>query len=177
MNNLTNVGNTRWFVLLILIATLITILVFITGKNLPDFFPSPTAVPSPIASPSPTSIASVSPTPNSQPAITANSLTGKWKASGQETFNAVSNIIFGSFIIDAPCNDGPICADVYIPNLPCSFYLSYLSKSNEKYYFEQKIKDGNCGTASLTYIQPLQNGIILFHSEGSFGVEDITLTR
>ena len=37
MNKRTDIGNTKWYVWLSLAATLLAILVFVTGKNLPDF--------------------------------------------------------------------------------------------------------------------------------------------
>src|SRR5262245_36680966 len=40
MNKQTNIGNTRWFIYLTLAVSIIAILAFATGKNLPDFFQS-----------------------------------------------------------------------------------------------------------------------------------------
>src|SRR5215208_2028922 len=41
MDKITDIGNRRWFIGLGLLLALITIIVFITGKNLPDFFKAP----------------------------------------------------------------------------------------------------------------------------------------
>jgi hypothetical protein len=41
MNKTTDTGNKRWYIWLGILATAITLIVFITGKNLPDFFSDP----------------------------------------------------------------------------------------------------------------------------------------
>ena len=41
MNKTTDIGNRRWFIGLSLLLALIAIIVFVTGKNLPDFFKTP----------------------------------------------------------------------------------------------------------------------------------------
>ena len=38
MNKLPEIANTVWYIVLSLVAAIITIFVFITGKNLPDLF-------------------------------------------------------------------------------------------------------------------------------------------
>ena len=139
--------------------------------------PQPSETPTQNTIPSPTQSNPIaSQTPNPPPTISVNGLIGIWQGSGQQVFNGVSNVIFGSFTFNAPCSDGPICVDGSIQNLPCSFYLSFLSENNGKYYFQQENKDGNCGIVSLTYIQRMQNGKLLYHSEGSRGIEEMTLT-
>jgi hypothetical protein len=44
MNKIINTGSKRWYVWVSLLASVIAVLVFITGKNLPDFFPSKTQI-------------------------------------------------------------------------------------------------------------------------------------
>jgi hypothetical protein len=145
---------------------------YVTPQSV-QIIPVATSTTAPISKPTP----SESPSPNSQPTLSVNGLEGTWTGSGTEVLNAIATDINGSVTLSTPCYNGPMCGSAFIPKENCSFDLTFLNLINGKYYFEPVHDAGQCGVITLTYLEPLQNGEMAFHSEGTFGIDDITLKR